>query len=80
VGDRIYTTGDGGIFPPDLLVGVISDNDAGRVRVRPAADLADLQHVRVLDYDLDEIEPAEQAEQQGAPDADVPPGAGEGAN
>lgn len=47
-GDRVMTTGDGGVFPADLLIGQIAIDADGRLRVRPAADFRRLDFVRVL--------------------------------
>ena len=47
-GDRIVTSGDGGLFPPDLLVGQVIVTSDGQVRARLAADLLRLQFLRVM--------------------------------
>lgn len=52
-GDRIVTSGDDGIFPPDFPVGIVVDSHpAGTVfqeiSVRPMADLGKIRHVFVL--------------------------------
>ncbi|MEL6587444.1 MAG: rod shape-determining protein MreC [Pseudomonadota bacterium] len=47
-GDRIVTSGDGGVFPPDLLVGQVVRDRTGRLRVRLAADTGRLEFLRVL--------------------------------
>jgi rod shape-determining protein MreC len=47
-GDRVMTTGDGGVFPADLLVGQVAIEADGRLRVLPAADFRRLDFVRVL--------------------------------
>ena len=48
-GDRVLTTGDGGLLPPDLPVGVImGGGDAPEVALFAAADASD--YVQVLDY------------------------------
>jgi len=52
VGDRIVTSGEGGIFPPGLAVGVVSAADAGGVRVEPYVELSQLGYVLVVDYGL----------------------------
>ncbi len=55
-GDRIVTSGSGGIFPPDLPVGVVASVN-GVIRVEPYADLARLEMVRVVNYGLDGVLP-----------------------
>lgn len=52
VGDRIVTSGEGGIFPPGLPVGVISAIDRGDPRVEPFVELSQLGYVLVVDYGL----------------------------
>ncbi|WP_298434349.1 rod shape-determining protein MreC [uncultured Jannaschia sp.] len=47
-GDRIVTSGDGGVFPPDLLVGQVVRGADGRLRVRLSADTNRLEYLRVL--------------------------------
>jgi rod shape-determining protein MreC len=47
-GDRIVTSGDGGLFPPGLLVGQVVETTDGRLRARLSADLVRLQFLRVM--------------------------------
>ena len=47
-GDRVLTSGDGGVFPPGLAIGQIAKDPGGRVRVRLAADYERLEFLRVL--------------------------------
>ena len=47
-GDRVVTSGDGGVFPADLLVGQLARGTDGRLRVRLSADLERLEFLRVL--------------------------------
>ncbi len=47
-GDRVITSGDGGVFPPGLLVGQIALDPGGRMRLRLAADYERLEFLRVL--------------------------------
>ena len=47
-GDRVMTSGDGGVFPPDLLVGSVVRSTDGRLRVRLAADVTRLEFLRIL--------------------------------
>ncbi|WP_375279774.1 rod shape-determining protein MreC [Pseudooctadecabacter sp.] len=47
-GDRIVTSGDGGVFPADLLVGQLARGTDGRLRARLSADLERLEFLRVL--------------------------------
>jgi len=47
-GDRVVTSGDGGVFPPGLLVGQVAQGSDGRLRLRMAADYERLEFLRVL--------------------------------
>ena len=47
-GDRVISSGDGGVFPPGLLVGQVAQASDGRLRVRLAADYGRLEFLRVL--------------------------------
>jgi len=47
-GDRVVTSGDGGVFPPGLLVGQVAQGADRRLRVRLAADYERLEFLRVL--------------------------------
>lgn len=47
-GDRVVTSGDGKVFPADILVGQIVRGADGRLRVRLAADYGRLEFLRVL--------------------------------
>lgn len=47
-GDRVTTTGDGGVFPAGLLIGQVAADPSGRLRVRLAADYERLEFLRVL--------------------------------
>ncbi|MEO0359194.1 MAG: rod shape-determining protein MreC, partial [Pseudomonadota bacterium] len=49
-GDRVVTSGDGGVFPPGLLVGQVAVDPSGRQRVRLAADMRRLEFLRVIRY------------------------------
>lgn len=47
-GDRVVSSGDGGLFPADLLVGQVALGNDRRLRVRLAADYERLEFLRVL--------------------------------
>ncbi len=49
-GDRILTSGDGGVFPRGLPVGVAAKGLDGQWRVRLYADLTGIDFVRVLEF------------------------------
>lgn len=51
-GDRVVTSGHGGLFPPDLPVGVVAQVSEEAVRVRPYVDWRDLEYLRLVDYEL----------------------------
>lgn len=50
-GDRLVSSGDGGVFPPGLLIGQVAEDPQGRLRVRLAADYTRLEFLRVLRHD-----------------------------
>ncbi len=55
-GDRIVTSGHGGVFPSGLVVGIVSSVDEGGViSVRPFVKRSRLEYVRVVDFGLDGI-------------------------
>ena len=47
-GDRVVTSGDGGVFPADLLVGQVALGSDKRLRVLLSADYGRLEFLRVL--------------------------------
>ncbi|MFV0512999.1 MAG: rod shape-determining protein MreC [Jhaorihella sp.] len=47
-GDRVISSGDGGVFPPGLLIGQVASDPSGRLRVRLSADFERLEFLRVL--------------------------------
>ena len=47
-GDRVISSGDGGVFPAGLLIGQVAAAPSGRLRVRLAADYERLEYLRVL--------------------------------
>ena len=51
VGDRVLTSGDGGLIPAGLPIGVIGAVRGGHVDVVPYADWERLDHVRILQGD-----------------------------
>jgi rod shape-determining protein MreC len=54
-GDRIVTSGHGGVFPPGIAVGVVASVAVGEVRVQPLARLDRLEHVRLADFGMDNV-------------------------
>ena len=55
-GDRIVTSGRGGVLPPDLLLGHLAVDTENKLRVRLAADYDRLEFVRILrDYGREKI-------------------------
>ena len=47
-GDRVVSSGDGGLFPADMLIGQVALGNDRRLRVRLAADYERLEFLRVL--------------------------------
>ncbi|HWK48208.1 MAG TPA: rod shape-determining protein MreC [Stellaceae bacterium] len=56
-GDRVVTSGDGGIFPPGILVGTVASIDGGLYRVQPASELSRVELLRLVDYGLSGVLP-----------------------
>lgn len=52
VGDKIITSGIGGVFPVGLPVGTISSIDKGGIKIKPANELSKLEYVMIVDYKL----------------------------
>ena len=48
IGERIITSGHGGVFPPGLLVGTIDSADTNKIRVRLSNNLSRLEYVSIL--------------------------------
>lgn len=57
VGDRVVTSGDGGVFPPGLPIGTISEASETRILLQPDMDVARLSEARILDYGVEGILP-----------------------
>ncbi len=58
-GDRVLTTGEGGIFPPDLPVGTVSEGPDGTIELILAAENSSLKMISVIKYEpvtLNEVE------------------------
>ena len=56
-GDRIITSGEGGVLPAGLLVGTLAMDPNGRLRARLAADYERLEFLKVLrDYGTEKID------------------------
>lgn len=47
-GDRVVSSGDGGVFPADLLIGQVTLGPDRRLRLRLSADYERLEYLRVL--------------------------------
>lgn len=52
VGERIITSGDGGVFPRGIAVGIVTSIDKGMVKIQPFVDPASIEYVSVVDYSL----------------------------
>lgn len=50
VGERMVTSGDGGLFPAGIPVGVVSAVENGKVKAVPLADWRQVEYVTVVDY------------------------------
>ena len=52
IGDRIVTSGQGGVFPAGLPVGEVVSVVDGHVQVQPFVDFSRLENIRLIDYSL----------------------------
>ncbi len=51
-GSRVMTSGHGGIFPPNLPVGVVTSAARGTYEITPLAALGRINQIRLVDFDL----------------------------
>lgn len=57
-GDRIVTSGHGGVYPPGLAVGTVAQTSESVISVQPFVSISHLNQAVVLDYGVDGILPA----------------------
>ncbi|MFT5181898.1 MAG: rod shape-determining protein MreC, partial [Alphaproteobacteria bacterium] len=57
-GDRIVTSGHGGVYPPGLVVGAVAQASDTIITVQPFVDWSRLSQAVILDYGVDGILPA----------------------
>jgi rod shape-determining protein MreC len=50
-GDRVLTSGDGGVFPAGIAVGVVAAVEGTAVRVQPLVDWNRMSFLRLIDYE-----------------------------
>ena len=51
-GDRVVTSGHGGVFPPDLPIGAVTADGDGGMRVLPFVDWSHLEFLRIADFEM----------------------------
>jgi rod shape-determining protein MreC len=56
-GDRIVTSGHGGVFPPGLLVGTVGEVSENHTAVEPLVDFSRLGEALVMDFGIDGLAP-----------------------
>ena len=52
IGDRVNTSGQGGVFPPGLPIGVVSSVSEKGIRVKPFVDWSHMEVLRIVDYEM----------------------------
>ncbi len=50
-GERVLTSGDGGVFPAGIAVGVVASVEGTEVRIQPFVDWNRLEYLRLIDYE-----------------------------
>ncbi len=73
-GDRIVTSGHGGVLPAGIAIGTVTAITKSGIRITPAVDWDSLEYVRILDYQLDGVVAAAPGER---PIFSIPRGSGE---
>ncbi|MEO3428713.1 rod shape-determining protein MreC [Pelagibius sp. CAU 1746] len=52
LGDRVTTSGHGGVFPPGLPIGVVAGVGEKGIRVKPFVDWSHMEMLRIVDYEM----------------------------
>lgn len=65
VGERVMTSGHGGLFAPGLPVGVVASVKQGEIRVQPFADMRRLDFMQLIDFGRSDLLPADTLSQKG---------------
>ncbi|MEA1675668.1 rod shape-determining protein MreC [Nitrospirillum sp. BR 11163] len=52
VGERVFTSGHGGLFPAGLPVGIVAATHDGETRVTPIVDLSRIEYVQLVDFGI----------------------------
>lgn len=55
-GDRVVTSGEGGVVPPGIPVGVVAQVGDGEIRVQPFVDWDRLEYLSVVRFDLPRLQ------------------------
>lgn len=84
-GDRVVTSGDGGLIPAGLPVGLVIQTSSGELRVQTFSDRGRLDFVRVLQYEFPsdvklQDPPSILLDEASGDEADAAAPAGEGQN
>ena len=72
-GDRVVTSGHGGVYPPGLAVGAVAEVSDTTITVQPFVDWARLNQAVILDYGVDGILPAPEQAPSAPPAARAKP-------
>jgi len=63
-GDRIVTSGHGGVFPPGVPIGVIATVSDGGISILPYVTRERIEYVRIVNYKLEGLVPAPQTRER----------------
>ena len=57
-GDHVVTSGHGGVFPPGLPIGIVTQASETALRVQPFVDWAHMEFLRLADYEMPSLLPS----------------------
>lgn len=69
VGERVVTSGHGGLFPAGIPIGVVASVGERGIKVQPLVDLGRVEHLRLVEYGLGSVPTDTDTDADAAPGA-----------